>query len=270
MNINKRIFSLLDEKGLNQTDLQNAINVAKAAVTAWKQERAKPNAEYLMKLAEYFDVTADYLLGRTDLKKPETYTEDELDLIAFYRRLSPNSKKIVMSLAELEYKHIEAFAQGEVPIKIIPQKQKDIIDKAKAANLKKNEKLPKYKRPKQPLVKVYNQAAAAGFGNYLGDNGDKDYEMMRVPCLPYGAEFGIRIDGDSMEPEIFDDDIVFVKRQPSIEIGEIGIFIYNGESFCKQLQYKDKGYYLHSLNKKYKDIEIFGDSIYCVGKVILS
>ena len=87
--------------------------------------------------------------------------------------------------------------------------------------------------------------------------------------MPNGAEFGIRIQGDSMKPKINDGDIVFVKRKLDLEPGEIGIFIYNGNSYCKQLAYKDETYYLHSLNGKYNDIPLYGDSIYCVGKVIL-
>ena len=94
--------------------------------------------------------------------------------------------------------------------------------------------------------------------------------MVSVPCIPVGVEFGIRISGDSMEPTINDGDIVFVKRQPGIELGEIGIFIYDGDAYCKKLVYRDNHYYLRSVNGKYKDIPLSGDDIYCVGKVVFS
>ena len=124
------------------------------------------------------------------------------------------------------------------------------------------------KKSDMPLLKVFRHASAAGLGNYLPDDSDDNFEMVRVPSIPYGVEFGVRISGDSMEPEIFDGDIAFVKRQPNLDIGDIGIFIYNGDSYCKQLVYKNNNYYLHSLNGKYRDIPLYGDSIYCVGKVI--
>ena len=127
MNINQRIFQLLDEKGLNQTQLQTAVNISKGALTAWKQEKQKPTADFILKLAAFFDVTTDYLFGISDLPKGEIHPPDELDLIAAYRQLSTNSKQIVMTLAQMEYNHIKAFAQGETPIKVIPQKQKDCL-----------------------------------------------------------------------------------------------------------------------------------------------
>ncbi|MCL1857963.1 MAG: hypothetical protein FWF92_01860 [Oscillospiraceae bacterium] len=37
-----------------------------------------------------------------------------------------------------------------------------------------------------------------------------------------------------MTPEYDDGDIVFVSQQPSVDIGDIGIFIYNGEPLCKK------------------------------------
>ena len=93
-------------------------------------------------------------------------------------------------------------------------------------------------------------------------------DSARPICCLY--TMGDTVGLDSMTPDISDGDIVFVKRQPSVEIGEIGIFIYDGDAYCKKLVYRDKHYYLRSLNSKYKDIALFGDSIYTVGKVILS
>jgi len=144
----------------------------------------------------------------------------------------------------MELNHVKAVAQAEKPIKIAKKRGE--------------------------LLKVYSHPAAAGYGQHLPDGCDNDYENVYVPCIPAGVEFGIRISGDSMSPEIEDGDIVFVKRQPSVEIGEIGIFIYDGDAFCKKLVYRDKQYYLRSTNSKYKDIPLFGDSVYTVGKVILS
>ena len=143
----------------------------------------------------------------------------------------------------MELRHVRANAQGEMPIQII-------------------------QRTECPKLKVFNQPSAAGHGNYLTDNGNEDYEMVSVPCIPVGVEFGIRISGNSMEPNIKDGDIVFVKRQPSIELGETGIFIYDNAAYCKKLVYWNGGYYLRSTNKDYKDIPISSDNIYCVGKVV--
>ena len=51
--------------------------------------------------------------------------------------------------------------------------------------------------------------------------------------LPEGAEFGIRVSGNSMEPVYHDSQIVWVQRCEQLAIGEVGIFIYDGEGFIK-------------------------------------
>lgn len=251
MTIIERIFVLMKQRGITQYRLSKDIGISEGVFPAWKKNTQKPSTDLVVKIAAYFNVTTDYLLGITE--NPETsaakgykdYSKDETDLISTYRQLTPNSKQIVMTVAQMELRHVQAAVQGETPIKILSKKSGE-------------------------MLKVYNQPAAAGYGNYLNDNGDEDYEMVCVPCIPAGVEFGIRIQGDSMQPTINDGDIVFVKRQPSIDLGEIGIFIYDGDAYCKKLVYRDNNYYLRSLNSKYKDIALFGDSVYCVGKVIFS
>jgi len=245
-----KIFELMGQRNVGQNALANAIGVSSAVVSQWKNKLQKPSAEVVVKVAKYFNVTTDYLFGLCENpdkpKEVGEYFSDEVDLIGTYRQLTPNSKQIVMTVAQMELRHVKAASMGETPIKIT-RSQKNSGQK----------------------IKVFNQAAAAGTGNYV-DGGEYDFEMVSVPCIPAGSEFGIRISGDSMTPQINDGDIVFVKRQQGIEVGEIGIFIYDGEAYCKKLVYRDNNYYLRSLNREYKDILLFGDDIYCVGKVIPS
>jgi len=241
-----RIFELVKDRNTTQFALSKAIGVSDGLFSQWKRRSQKPSADVVLRIAAHFNVSTDYLFGIKDYpeispKGITDHTKDETDLVSAYRKLTPNSKQIVQSVAQMELRHVRAVAQGDTPIRII-----------------KNQKL-----------KVFSQAAAAGTGNYLSDTGDNDYEMVSVPCIPAGTEFGIRVSGDSMEPTISDGDIVFVKRQSGIDLGEIGIFIYDGEAYCKKLVYRDNNYYLRSLNEKYKDIPLFGDDIYCVGKVLL-
>ena len=68
-----------------------------------------------------------------------------------------------------------------------------------------------------------------------------------------------------MEPLYNDGDILLVKAQEVVEIGEIGIFIINNESFVKKAG-EDR---LISINPEYDDIIIHeSDRLRCVGKVI--
>lgn len=102
--------------------------------------------------------------------------------------------------------------------------------------------------------RVYDQPAAAGLGNYLDDPA---YHIEQYPAnvVPDGADFGIRISGTSMSPDIPDGCTVFVQSRSSIEPGSIGIFLLNGEAFCKKLMVdREKGQIrLVSINKAYQD-----------------
>ncbi|MDS1004989.1 helix-turn-helix transcriptional regulator [Clostridium sporogenes] len=53
-------------RNLNQPELAKKLNVAKGTVSNWENGNRTPDSEMLSKLATFFDVTIDYLLGRTD------------------------------------------------------------------------------------------------------------------------------------------------------------------------------------------------------------
>ena len=240
-----------------------AANIGKSekAVSAWEQCNGQPNIGMLIKLRDLYNLSSiDEILGVvSDSGLVSSLRTEERDLVEMYRKLTPNSKQIITTLTQMELKHVDAVRQGETPIRILPKPKEELES---AIDYMPQRKLP----TKRELLKTYTHSAAAGYGNYIEDV--SAWKMVAVPSIPHGTEFGIKISGDSMQPKINDGDIAFVKRQPSIEVGDIGIFIYNNEAFCKQLAYKDNTYYLHSLNNDYKDIPIFGDSIYTVGKVL--
>lgn len=65
-NIAARIKELRLEKGLSQAQLGAKIGVSQKAVDYWEREVNEPKAGYIIKLAHFFEVSADYLLGITD------------------------------------------------------------------------------------------------------------------------------------------------------------------------------------------------------------
>lgn len=83
-------------------------------------------------------------------------------------------------------------------------------------------------------LNVYDQPSAAGLGNYLDD---PTFHVEQYPAneVPDGTEFGVKISGNSMEPNIPDGCTVFVQSRSVIEPGKIGIFLLNGEARCKKL-----------------------------------
>ena len=105
---------------------------------------------------------------------------------------------------------------------------------------------------KTRMLPLYSLAVSAGTGQFLDS---EDYDMTEVgPEVPDGANFGVRVAGDSMEPRFHDGQTVWVSQQHSLMTGEIGIFLYDGCAYLKQL---GDGYLaLHSLNPAYPDIRI--------------
>lgn len=65
----ERIKELRKEKGLSQEGVGNIIGVKKYAVYSYEKGRACPDMKGLIALAEYFDVSMDYLAGRTDKRE---------------------------------------------------------------------------------------------------------------------------------------------------------------------------------------------------------
>lgn len=68
-----------------------------------------------------------------------------------------------------------------------------------------------------------------------------------------GEYFGLRINGDSMEPRMFSGDIVIVRQQNDVENGDIAIVLVNGgEATCKKIEKHSNGIMLVPLNKQYQ------------------
>ncbi|WP_051350727.1 helix-turn-helix domain-containing protein [Caloramator sp. ALD01] len=61
-----RLKMLREEKGLKQKDLAKIIGISDRTIGMYEQGRREPDFETLIKIADHFGVTTDYLLGRTD------------------------------------------------------------------------------------------------------------------------------------------------------------------------------------------------------------
>ena len=111
----------------------------------------------------------------------------------------------------------------------------------------------------------YDDAVSAGTGQYIGIS---QRETITLP-VEFDADYVVPVDGDSMEPEYHDGDYIFIESTVNVSDGEIGVFEYYGDTYVKQLILEDDHAYLHSLNKKYKDMKVDADSDFRVlGKVV--
>ena len=116
-------------------------------------------------------------------------------------------------------------------------------------------------------IKLFDVRVSAGTGNFL--DGDSFEWLEAGPEVPADAEYGVHIAGDSMEPRYVDHQIVWVKETDHLENGEIGIFFYNGEAYCKKLGGNGKRPMLVSLNSKYAPISVRQNDLFKIfGRVL--
>lgn len=79
---------------------------------------------------------------------------------------------------------------------------------------------------------VSTLAASAGTGEFLDQ---ENIELMRFPesSIPAGADYALRVNGDSMEPIYLDHQLVWVQVCHALRPGEVGIFVLDGEGYIK-------------------------------------
>lgn len=64
-----RLKSLRKDKKMTAQELSEALDVPRATITAWEIKRSYPLVDRLVQIADYFNVSLDYLLGRKDKKR---------------------------------------------------------------------------------------------------------------------------------------------------------------------------------------------------------
>jgi SOS-response transcriptional repressor LexA/transcriptional regulator with XRE-family HTH domain len=131
----------------------------------------------------------------------------------------------------------------------------------------KTNELPRLKTIKIP---VSLELASAGRGYFL-ETADMRMTAFSETDVPEGADFAVKIKGDSMEPGIPDGCLVFIKSMPAIDSGEIGLFNLNGDGYCKELfvSFDRKRIELRSHNEKYPPITIGTEDVLLVyGRVL--
>ena len=104
-----RLKELRKEKGISQAHLARNLGVNQTAVSQWETGRTLPSADLLYKIAEYLEVSVDYLLGRTPHTNPEEARPDP-------------------SPAESEKKYTRIHVYGSVPAGVPTEALEDIVD----------------------------------------------------------------------------------------------------------------------------------------------
>lgn len=170
-----RIKFLREEKDIYQKDLAKLLGVSIPAINYYENEKRAIDTETASALADYFNVSIDYLLGKSDIRNPEN-------------------------------------------------------------------KIPTIKIPLLGTVK-------AGY-DYLAEENIIDYVSVTDSSLNNNDFFALRVKGNSMVPEIYENDIAIVKKQDDFENGDYVVALVNGDEATIKKGYKtDSGLLLQPINQ---------------------
>ena len=228
MNIVDRIDSLVKTHDVHSIKaLEKELGFGNGTIGKWRKQ--SPSCDKVKAVADFLQTSIDYLVS--GCVRDTVMTDDIKQLIDDYCDTSQTAKKLIRNQAHI------------------------------LAEYTRN-RLANEEQPKAIYIPLYDSVVSAGTGL------DIDYttsEEIEVNEDTEGADFAVRVSGDSMEPRFYSGDIVLVESTPSVEVGEIGIFILNGQAFIKELGRGE----LISLNSRYDPLRIKeDDSIYCQGRVI--
>lgn len=228
MDFYQNLKYICDSNSITVTALLKRLQLSSAYGTNWKKG-ISPTLEMLIKLSEELDVSIDYLV----LGKEASLTPDEQKLVTNFSSLNQTNKIRILERIDTLLDLQDAENKPEIKMITI----------------------------KHSIYKV-----SAGKGYWLED---EYWDTKDVPDTPESrkADFCLTIDGNSMEPIYHDKDIVLVKSQDSVDLGQIGIFTIENNGYIK----KFGGDRLISLNDEYDDIlfsDYASDDIHCNGLVI--
>ena len=106
-----RLMELREERNLTQNDIARAIDTSRTNIGRWEKGLNEPAASYLIKLAEFFEVSTDYLLGLEDdigikkfsapikNEKPDELSPDGKELLAIFNSLDSDYQAQILGYA---------------------------------------------------------------------------------------------------------------------------------------------------------------------------
>lgn len=208
----------------------DTINFNKGRISKWENNKEEPRLSSVKILADFFDVPLDYFNG-IDI--------DQAEILPIYSKLSKDRQEKVLS-----------YAKGQ-------------LDEQESATI-----LDKYKNDDY-IIDYVEGLVAAGNGTFQEDNLHMEVKL-RADDVPDNYDTIAKVAGDSMEPLIEDNDLLFIKVTSQVEVNSIGIFQVNGKNFVKKLKRDyDGSWYLQSLNNAYEEIHLSEkDDIRTIGEVV--
>ena len=244
-----RLLQLIKQKGLSVSAVEKKLGFGNGAIKRFATN--SPSIDKIIALSDFLNVSVEYILFGKE--QQSDMSEDTNKLLSYYKVLNDMEKGIILGKAEALAELAAERAEQE---RAAAEKQKCIAMPVSTASAAEEQD--------DFYVDICNLPVSAGTGVYLDDNHTEPLKI-RHTAIAERANYAVRVSGDSMIPEYYDGDIVLVETCPSVNIGEIGIFVVDGEGYIKQFG----GDKLISLNSKYPDISLRTcESASCRGRVL--
>lgn len=216
-----------------------------------------PKLSTLSAFARVFDVSLDYIAFGDGESLHLSRSENEL--VLNYRSLDRTGRELVSLVAS---KEAERFAPAKEEI---PSEPSRVLSPGRfkfTSEATSPVADPRFRLP------LYDLPVSAGRGSLLDGTG-AEYITLTSGGTTLDADFALRVSGNSMEPRYLDGDIILVHEQPSVGIGELGVFICSDGVTSEGYFKRYGGDRLISINPAYDDIYLDSfASVICRGKVI--
>lgn len=253
-----KLKEIRESTGMNKKEFAQYLGLKYTTYNGYETEAREPSSDFLILISEKFDVSIDYLLGLKDeseILHSYQLRSDEYNHIKKYRDLDDFGRETIDIALERESKRVREL--NDVKSHIIK------LEKDNFVHSNTLEFQPISLSQKTRTLNYYQRLASAGTGQLVFD--DVPVDLIEIPDIPEyrKVKYAIGVNGDSMEPLYYNGDILLVEPRKEIDIGEIGIFIVDGDSFVKKLG-RD---ILISVNEDYSDIPITEET-HCLGLVI--
>lgn len=237
--ISVNINRLLNEQNKKQIDIARETKIPPSTLTGYVKGTSLPIPGNVQKIADFFGVLKSDIDPRFKTEKQEDIDNSLISQI--------NTK--VTKLHKTRQKKVLNYADKQLEEQNTVENSKNTVNEPQIIYYTYN---------------YYDHPVSAGTGQYLND---VQVETIELP-VDYDADFVIPVYGDSMEPEYYSGDYVFVKLSVELSDSNIGVFEYYGDAYIKQLLINENGAFLHSLNSKYEDIPIDANSDFrIIGRV---
>lgn len=89
---------LLDMNGVKSADVARATGISNMTFSDWKNGKSTPKMDKIEKIAKYFGVTTDYMMGKKSEIPSASMADDHLELIKLYSSLSEADQKAIMQI----------------------------------------------------------------------------------------------------------------------------------------------------------------------------